>query len=164
MIISKEIQFDAGHRVPNHHSKCKNPHGHRYRVVAVLQSTAKIHAEGSSQEGMVMDFGFIKELLTTHIHDELDHGFIVYEKDKVLMDRLQPGDNTEPDDWNVIPFPYVPTAENIAKWSFKELKELVEERSDGCAFLLSIEVWETPTSMATYRLVDYKMDLDGRRD
>ena len=31
--ISKEVQFDAGHRVPNHASKCKNPHGHRYRVV-----------------------------------------------------------------------------------------------------------------------------------
>lgn len=27
IVVSKEIQFDAGHRVPDHASKCQNPQG-----------------------------------------------------------------------------------------------------------------------------------------
>lgn len=28
---TRRLEFDAGHRVPLHESKCKNPHGHRGR-------------------------------------------------------------------------------------------------------------------------------------
>ena len=32
MLITKEIEIDAAHRVPNHKSKCRTFHGHRYRI------------------------------------------------------------------------------------------------------------------------------------
>ncbi|MED5305895.1 MAG: 6-carboxytetrahydropterin synthase, partial [Candidatus Thermoplasmatota archaeon] len=29
--IRRWVETDTGHRVPNHKSKCRNMHGHRYR-------------------------------------------------------------------------------------------------------------------------------------
>jgi 6-pyruvoyltetrahydropterin/6-carboxytetrahydropterin synthase len=155
--ISKEIEFDAGHRVPNHESKCQNPHGHRYRVVMHVSGDL-VGTEGDSQEGMVLDFGFMKELLTKHVHDVFDHGFIVHIKDTVLRDFLlngYPGSASGiglegHDEWKVIVFPLVPTAENLAMWIWDHLAQKVTEITATRAWLTSIEVWETPSSCATY--------------
>lgn len=54
--VSKDVQFDAGHRVPSHASKCRNPHGHRYRVVAYCVGDV-VEDGGSADDGMVVDFG-----------------------------------------------------------------------------------------------------------
>lgn len=146
--ISKEIQFDAGHRVPDHSSKCKNPHGHRYRVVAHLESEALM--EDGSETGMVKDFGFLKRLLTTHVHDYLDHGFIVYKGDLPMLTMFdhQWGDKQYSIMWKIIEFPYVPTAENIARWVYERLDHYIGNQPNF--ELVKVEVWETPTSMAEY--------------
>ena len=153
--ITKEIQFDAGHRVPDHKSKCRNPHGHRYRVCATLAADNLV-GRGSSK-GMVMDFGDVKTILTEKIHDVLDHGFIVYEKDHDLMHTFgyavdpEPSLVTDDHGWKIIIFPFVPTAENIARWCFREfLYGLGESNLHGKVTLKSMTVWETPTSSATY--------------
>jgi 6-pyruvoyltetrahydropterin/6-carboxytetrahydropterin synthase len=147
--ISKEVQFDAGHRVPNHSSKCKNPHGHRYRVVVTLGGDL-ITEKGDSQEGMVIDFGFIKEALTEHIHDVFDHGFIVYDGDQKMLDALSYGNGAD-DDWKVIVVRYIPTAENLAKDCWARLVIPVANLGKGRVWLENVEVWETPTSMASYK-------------
>jgi 6-pyruvoyltetrahydropterin/6-carboxytetrahydropterin synthase len=150
--VTKTVEFDAGHRVPNHDSKCKNPHGHRYKVEATIVGDLVLEA-GHPQEGMVLDFGFIKELLTTEIHDVLDHGFIVHGRDQAMLSALglldvhdHPKANLH--GWKVIVLPYVPTAENLAYWCYKQIVDGVEERSSGRAQLRSIRVWETPTCSA----------------
>jgi 6-pyruvoyltetrahydropterin/6-carboxytetrahydropterin synthase len=143
VLLSKEVQFDAGHRVPNHQSKCRNPHGHRYRVV--VYATGKIIQEaGAPDEGMLVDFSDLKKFLVERIHNVLDHGFIIFEKDKELLYAL------EPLGYNLIIFPYVPTAENIARWVYHELFDLVEGHYRGNMKLERIDVWETPTSLASY--------------
>ena len=35
--IKRFVETDTGHRVPNHKSKCKHMHGHRYRWEAVIE-------------------------------------------------------------------------------------------------------------------------------
>ena len=37
--IRRWIETDTGHRVPNHKSKCRNIHGHRYRWEVELEGT-----------------------------------------------------------------------------------------------------------------------------
>src|SRR3989304_1419800 len=140
--VSKEIEFDAGHRVPNHKSKCHNPHGHRYKVQAVVEGPLG-EETGSSDEGMVVDFSDLKALLT-EIHDVVDHGFIIYDGDNELWNRLNGSG------WKLIDVPFVPTAENIARWCY----EYVTYRLNwpGCS-LVRVNVWETPTSVATYGAV-----------
>jgi len=67
MIVEKEIGIDYGHRVPNHESKCFSPHGHRGRVIAVIEGDL-IEEEGDSQQGMD----------STVLHKAIDDGNIVY--------------------------------------------------------------------------------------
>lgn len=135
--INKEIQFDAGHRVPLHESKCKNPHGHRYRVVAYI--VGELITEGP-ESGMVRDFSIVKQLLTERVHDVYDHGFIVHKDDEDMRSALDHGNA----DWKVIEVPFIPTAECLAKSIYDDLK------ANGLPTLLRIEVWETPTSCAAY--------------
>jgi 6-pyruvoyl-tetrahydropterin synthase len=53
MQITRRLEFDAGHRIPNHTSQCKYLHGHRWRAEITL--SMDITREGAEQ-GMVMDF------------------------------------------------------------------------------------------------------------
>ena len=146
--ISKEIEFDAGHRVPNHKSKCRSPHGHRYRV-RVTCSGHIVTTVGSSDEGMLVDFSDLKALMVEHIHDVLDHSFIVYKGDEHLINMLWRGPDEEP--WKVILFGYIPTAENIALWVWEQLEPRLTARFNREDLeLRKVEVWETPTSLATY--------------
>lgn len=142
------IELDAGHRVPLHESKCKNPHGHRYRIEAVVLSEDLF--EETSQQGMVLDFGLVKRLLTEKVHDVLDHGFIIFRNDRELIQAMWGRD------WNIILFPYVPTAENIARWVYEQLAPYVRQMSneDHKVWLDGVVVHETPNNKAIYRPSD----------
>lgn len=147
-VISKEIQFDAGHRVPLHESKCKNPHGHRYTVVAQLDG--ELITDGP-ESGMVRDFSIVKKLLTEKVHDPFDHGFIVHSADHTMLRALgHENDDGSPirgDEsrygWKVIVVDFVPTAECLARHFYDVLVKEIPN-------LTQIDVWETPTSCASY--------------
>ena len=70
--IRRWIETDTGHRVPNHKSKCRNIHGHRYRWEVELEGTT-VTDKGTSDEGMLMDFSDVKSILMEYIHDVVDH-------------------------------------------------------------------------------------------
>lgn len=135
--ITKEIQFDAGHRVPLHESKCQHPHGHRYRVIA------EVHG-GVPNDGMVLDFGILKTLMMREIHDPFDHGMILQDTDTDLIQFL------DRQGWRVQTMPVAPTAENLAALFFERLVYDLRPDFD----LRSVTVWETPTSSATYTKAD----------
>jgi len=141
--ISKEIEFDAGHRVPSHQGKCKNPHGHRYRIRVTCEGEI-VNNPGHPEHGMLVDFGDLKTIMTTHVHDVLDHGFIAWEEDRPMLRAL------DGYGWNVIEFPFIPTAENIARWSWQQLEPEVTGRFGTDLRLVEVAVWETPTSVAYY--------------
>ncbi len=156
--VSKEVEFDAGHRVPDHGSKCRSPHGHRYRV-RVTCTGSVVDEAGATDNGMVVDFGDLKGWMTEHIHDVLDHAMIIYERDDNLLDSIL-GTERRPVEpgvrdvglhmWDFVAFPYVPTAENIARWCWDQLEPVVADHWRGNMTLSLVEVWETPTSLATY--------------
>lgn len=153
--ISKEVEFDAGHRVPNHKSKCRNPHGHRYRV-RVYATGPIVEESGAPDEGMLVDFSDLKAILTERVHDVLDHGFIVHKDDEQMIEALYGYLPTDPTmgaasyDWKVIIFPYIPTAENIARWCWEQIQGPLETRFRSGLVLNAVTVYETPTSEATY--------------
>ena len=145
-VVSKEIEFDAGHRVPLHESKCRNPHGHRYRVIAYV--CGDLQEEGAAS-GMVMDFSDIKAALTELIHDKYDHGFIIKDTDYIMRNLfgirldLEMGVWSDDNDFKIIVVDWTPTAEEMARSVYNDLIE----RLPG---LIRIDVYETPTSCATY--------------
>jgi len=147
-LISKEIEFDLGHRVSTHGSKCRNPHGHRYKV----RVTCKGHIIDDPKRpdhGMLIDFGNLKNIMNFRIHDVLDHGFAIWEDDSVLLDVMEKA--SYDNDWNLIVFPLIPTAENIARWSWMQIARDIEEEFGNDLELYEVAVWETPTSVAYCR-------------
>jgi len=143
MEITKQIGFDMGHRVPNHKSKCKNVHGHRYTCLVTMEGEI-VEEKGVSDEGMVIDFSDIKSIANELLDGELDHGFMVYEGDEDLKNFLL---NNEQ---KTIVVPFIPTAENIAKWIYDKLLPKYEDTYGTGLRLKKIKLYETPNSYAVY--------------
>lgn len=86
-LITRRLEFDAGHRVLGHGGKCKYLHGHRYAV------ELSINCQGLNELGMVIDFGAVKSIFGTWIDRNLDHNMILHPEDplqhyqQVLMGR-----------------------------------------------------------------------------
>lgn len=148
MKVSKQIEWDMGHRVMNHDSKCKNIHGHRYRAEIIMEGKL-VKQAGSSSEGMVVDFGDIKRIATSNIHDVLDHGFMIWDKDKILIDFFS--DNI---DLKHVIVPFTTTAENISTWIFRQLDPLFVDTFGNGLRLYSIKLWETPKSLVICKRKD----------
>ncbi len=141
--VTKIIEWDMGHRVPNHHSKCRNPHGHRYRLEVTVRGSVN-SIKGTSSQGMVIDFADIKKALMGRIHDVLDHGYMVYEEDKVLLDFFEQNADEE---FRMLIVPFVPTAENIAQWCYEQLADEFPEEME----IANCRIYETPNSWADFR-------------
>lgn len=149
MLITKTIEIDMGHRVPNHKSKCCNMHGHRYKFEVGVDDRL-IQTPGHSSEGMVIDFGDLKEILMKEIDQVLDHGFMVYDEDplfKIMLNERGFFGNLK-----IIIVPFVPTVENITKWLYGRIKEALSVVKIKLSF---VRAWETPTSTALCTEEDY---------
>ncbi len=160
--ITRQIGIDMGHRVPDHGSKCRSPHGHRYTIEATCEG--KLHSEGE-ETGMVMDFSFLKEEMMQAIDAPFDHAFCIWSGDQKMHDMffLPLSDDlfgiavrevTTVEGFKVIVIDVVPTAENLAAVWFNELVDRVDRRTKGEARLLCVKVWETPNCWAQYPAED----------
>ena len=117
--IVTQFEFAAAHSLPNHSGKCRRPHGHNYTLEVGL-SGAPRPADGSSSEGMVMDFADLRRAVQEQVMARVDHH-----------------------DLNAaLPPEYLPTtAENIALWAWDVL-------APSLPGLALVRVWETSKSYA----------------
>ncbi len=90
-MIHREIGIDVGHRVPDHQSKCRSPHGHRYRVIATCTGDI-VQDFGHPENGMVIDFGNVKRYMMDIVDAIFDHAFVVSAADRVMMEMFFPGE------------------------------------------------------------------------
>ncbi len=144
-IIRRFVETDTGHRVPNHKSKCKHLHGHRYRFEAEIEGDV-VTVEGVSDEGMLMDFSDVSQILMEEIHDVIDHAFVVYEEDDLLVDLF----SNLPVDQRIVKVQFIPTAENLAKWAYDRVAPKIKSVYGNKLRLKSMHVRETPKSWATW--------------
>jgi len=114
-VIEKDFTFSAAHRLPHHLGACGDLHGHTWKCTVYVKTHALV-TEGA-ETGMVVDFAKLKEQISG-IRKLLDH--------KLLNDVLPN-----------------PTAENLAKWIFDELKKSI-------LLLRAVKVEESATSRCTY--------------
>jgi 6-pyruvoyltetrahydropterin/6-carboxytetrahydropterin synthase len=146
-LITRRIGIDMGHRVPDHGSKCRNLHGHRYEIEATCEGPL---ADIGEQRGMVLDFGFLKSAMMDVIDAQFDHALCLSRYDPMLDSIV---DNVlKPFRQKHVIVPFTPTAENLARHWFMLLTPKVHSRSDGRARLTEVKVWETPNGTATYRV------------
>ncbi len=127
-ILSCESAFDAAHFLTNYEGKCKNIHGHRWRVVLSIN--------GEIDNGMVCDFNIIKKDLK-ELCDYFDHSFIV-EKNSLSNELM----NLLTKDFLIREVPFRTTAENFAKYFYDELNKKYN--------VYEVCVYETPNNCARY--------------
>lgn len=142
LTITRKLEFDAGHRIPDHKSQCRNLHGHRYTLEITLVGQV-IEQEGNSDNGMIMDFSDVKTLAKQHLVDVWDHAFLVYAKDAPVRDFLAslPGHKT-------VVIDCIPTVENLARTAFAILKAAYTDRFGTGLRLHKLVLHETPNCWA----------------
>ncbi len=119
VLVSKEFTFDSAHHLHCYEGKCKNLHGHTYKL--------QVNMLGKTDfRGLVIDFADIKRIAKERVIDKLDHRY---------LNEVLPPMNT--------------TAENMAVWIYEQIHQaLVEENLHPSVILQEIRLWETPTSYA----------------
>jgi len=134
--ITRRIEFDAGHRIYGHESKCANIHGHRY--VALITCCPADHLD---ELGRVIDFSVIKERIGGWIDMNLDHGMILFKGDplcELFSERLE--------DHKFFVMDTNPTAENIAELIYRVAKNTLPQSIKMCG----VKLYETPNCYAVY--------------
>jgi len=145
MLITKEIEIDMAHRVCFHKSKCRNLHGHRYKIEVWVDDKI-IDTHWASDYGMVIDFSDLKQIMIEVLDEQHDHWAIFYNEDpyrELLKEMIALWDQN-PNKLHFVWF--VPTAENLAMYWFAQLHVRLHEKGIKLAH---VKVYETPTSTAT---------------
>lgn len=138
MELTIRVEWDMGHRLPNHGGECRHLHGHRYVADVTVRGAVQGEA-GAQDEGMIVDFGIIKNFVRHMLEGQRDHRFLVAETDplKQMLYDL-PG---------VVVVPWIPTAENIAADFFQQLQAKLYQSFGGDTVRLArLRLYETPTS------------------
>lgn len=145
MYITRRLEFDAGHRIPDHKSQCRHLHGHRYAIEITLSGSV-IDKAGDASNGMVMDFSQVKSLAKEHLVDQWDHAFLAYAGDHAIVGFLA----SLPDHKTVL-LDRVPTAENLARIAFERLDSVYRDTYGNHLQLERVRLYETPNCWADAR-------------
>jgi len=139
--ITKLFHFETGHALYGYDGKCKNVHGHSYKL-AVTVSGIPISDANNVKFGMVIDFGDLKKIVNEEIVDVFDHATVFnkntphVELAKELIDRGH----------HVILVDYQQTSEMMVIDFAKKIKN----RLPSTIHLFSIKLQETETSFAEW--------------
>ena len=106
--ITKIFNFETAHVLYNYDGKCKNMHGHSYKLFVTVKGNP-IKDLDHHKNGMVVDFGDIKKIVKEEIVDIWDHAVLVNgdSPHKLL------GESLENQGHKVIFCKYQPTCENM---------------------------------------------------
>jgi 6-pyruvoyltetrahydropterin/6-carboxytetrahydropterin synthase len=126
-----------GHRLPRHEGKCFTLHGHRYAAEFTCASSL-------DEQGRVVDFGVIKEVMGRWIAEKMDHTMTLSSDDPIAgrMCRMHEALGMKP----ILLMAGDPTAENLAELLYEKAQKFLP---DGI-FVASVVVYETPNCRATY--------------
>ncbi len=130
------LEFDAGHRLMKHESKCFNIHGHRYKVEITARATEL------DRVGRVVDFGIIKAKVGTWIDQNIDHTIILNQDDIEAIKACSLINRK-----SVYIIPAEPTAENLAL-HFLDVSNSMLRGHNPDLRVVHVRVWETPNCYA----------------
>ena len=122
VMVSKEFTFDAAHHLHDYEGKCKNLHGHTYRVILGISGC-------NDERGLMIEFSDVKDMWKQHVDVHLDHRY---------LNETLPPMNT--------------TAENMVVWMYEQMAEALQEvPAERGVRMEFVRLYETPTSYAEAR-------------
>lgn len=143
--ITKQFSFETGHALYGYDGKCKNVHGHSYKLSVTVIGTP-ITDTSHVKYGMVIDFGDLKKIVRSEIVDVFDHA-TVFNKNTPHVDLAKELESRE---HNVILVDYQPTSENMVI----DFAEKITRRLPQNIQLFSLKLQETETSFAEWHVSD----------
>ncbi|HIF91055.1 MAG TPA: 6-carboxytetrahydropterin synthase QueD, partial [Candidatus Poseidoniales archaeon] len=90
----------------------------------------------------------VSDILTKHVHDVIDHAFVVYSGD----DKGIAACSVMGDEHRTVIVPFIPTAENLAKWAFEQVEPHIKTSYGNRLRLIAMHCRETPKSIASWRI------------
>ena len=143
--ITKQFSFETGHALYGYDGKCKNVHGHSYKLsVTVIGSP--IQDASNVKYGMVIDFSDLKKIVKTEIVDVFDHA-TVFNKN---TPHVELANELEQRGHNVLLVDYQPTSEMMVIDFAEKIKKHLPQNIQ----LHSLKLQETETSYAEWYASD----------
>jgi len=139
--ITKEFSFETGHALYGYDGKCRNVHGHSYKLSVTVLGTP-IADPNHVKQGMVIDFGDLKKIVNEEIVDVFDHA-TVFNKN---TPHIELANELSKRNHQVILVDYQPTSENMIVDFANRIKSRLPENVQ----LFSLKLRETATSFADW--------------
>ena len=143
--ITKQFNFETGHALYGYDGKCKNLHGHSYKLSVTVIGTP-ITDMANPKFGMVIDFTELKRIVTEEIINKFDHATIFNKNTphvKLAQTLLDEGHN-------VLLVDYQPTTECMVN----DFATKIKERLPINLKLHSLKLQETDSSHAEWFSTD----------
>jgi len=139
--ITKQFSFETGHALYGYDGKCKNVHGHSYKLSVTVIGTP-ILDRNNVKFGMVIDFTDLKKIVKEEIVDQFDHA-TVFNK---TTPHIELAKELKSRGHHVILVDYQPTSENmVVDFSKRIISRLPENIR-----LFSLKLQETESSFAEW--------------
>lgn len=143
--ITKLFSFETGHALYGYDGKCKNVHGHSYKLFVTVIGTP-ISDPNNVKFGMVIDFGDLKKIVKEEVVDVYDHA-TVFNKN---TPHIELANELKSRGHNVILANYQPTSEMMVI----DFAEKIKRRLPTNISLHSLKLQETESSFAEWFAID----------
>jgi 6-pyruvoyltetrahydropterin/6-carboxytetrahydropterin synthase len=143
--ITKQFSFETGHALYGYDGKCKNVHGHSYKLSVTVIGTP-ISDSNNVKFGMVIDFSDLKKIVREEIVDVFDHA-TVFNKNTPHVELANELSNRG---HHVILVDYQPTSENMVI----DFAKKIQDRLPNNIQLHSLKLQETESSFAEWYASD----------
>ena len=139
--ITKQFDFETGHALYGYDGKCRNVHGHSYKL-SVTVIGLPISDTSNVKFGMVIDFGDLKKIVLSEIVNEFDHA-TVFNKN---TPHIELANELEKRGHHVILVDYQPTSEMM----IIDFAQRIKSKLPANIKLHSLKLQETGTSYAEW--------------
>jgi 6-pyruvoyltetrahydropterin/6-carboxytetrahydropterin synthase len=142
--VTKIFSFDMAHALSGYDGPCKNIHGHTYHLHISLRGVP-LNNTSSPKQGMVIDFGDVKNIVKRRVIDRFDHALVLnkfskYGNEKLFVDHFE----------KVHYVDFQPTCENL----LLHIKDSILGEFSNEIEVIRVRLDETPTSYSEWFLED----------
>ena len=139
--ITKQFTFETGHALYGHDGKCKNIHGHSYKLSVTVLGTP-ISDSNNPKFGMIMDFSDLKKIVKEEIVDRFDHATIFNKN----TPHIEIANNLRSLGHNIVLVDYQPTSEMLVT----DFADKIKNRLPKNIKLFSLKLRETASCYAEW--------------
>ncbi|MGV3538916.1 MAG: 6-pyruvoyl trahydropterin synthase family protein [Rufibacter sp.] len=142
--LTRRFTFEAAHALTHYDGACRHIHGHSYKLEVTIIGTP-LNERNHPKDGMVLDFGDLKQLVTAYVLEPLDHALVLPENSSPgLLSQLKAQDQ------KLLLLPFQPTCENLLLYVKDQLQPLLPEHVQ----LHSLKLWETENAFGEWYAAD----------